>query len=360
MAGRTQTVESIESFAIELPTERGAEADGTLEWGATTMLVVEARSSGRLGLGYTYTHRSAAELVRTALAGAVHGTDAMAPELALERMRVASRNFGTASIVAMAISAVDVALWDLKARLLDVALVDLLGSVRETVPIYGSGGFVDEDDDHLAAQLKGWVEAGMARVKIKVGRDATADERRIAVARAVIGDRVELFVDANGAYDRKQAVRQAERFAAAGVRWLEEPVPQDDADGLAFVRRRSPSTIEIASGEYAYELSDVRRLLPAVDVMQVDATRCGGVTGFLAGSVLCHAAHVPLSAHAAPQLHAHLGCAALPLRHIEYFHDHVRFEHAVFDGVLPVVDGCLRPDRSRPGHGFTLKSSRRT
>jgi L-alanine-DL-glutamate epimerase-like enolase superfamily enzyme len=264
------------------------------------------------------------------------------------------RNLGRRGIAAMAISAVDSALWDLKAKLLGVPLIQLLGQVREAAPIYGSGGFTSYSIDELQRQLAEW---GLPRVKMKVGRDALADRERVAAARQAIGSKCELFVDANGAYTRKLALEQAEIFSAYDVRWFEEPVSSDDLEGLRWIRDRAPASVEIAAGEYGYELLYFDQMIAAgaVDVLQADATRCCGITGFLKTSALCESRSIPLSAHCAPSLHIALGCALLPMRHLEYFFDHVRIESMLFDGFAPPRDGALRPDLSRPGIGVELK-----
>jgi len=257
----------------------------------------------------------------------------------------------------MAISAVDVALWDLKARLLDVSLVGLLGKIRDHVPVYGSGGFTSYSLEQLQNQLSGWAAAGMRWVKMKIGRDPAADLERVGAARSAIGPGVELFVDANGAYDRKQALLQAERFAAHRVSWFEEPVSSDDLEGLRLIRDRAPAEMNIAAGEYGYDLVYFRRMLEAgaVDVLQADATRCGGYSGLIAVAALCQARSMLLSAHTAPSLHAHVCCALAPVCHVEYFHDHTRIEQMFFDGALTAQDGALAPDPSRLGLGIEFK-----
>jgi L-alanine-DL-glutamate epimerase-like enolase superfamily enzyme len=252
---------------------------------------------------------------------------------------------------------VDVAMWDLKARLLDIPLVSLLGAARDAVPVYGSGGFTSYTDDQLRAQLSDWVDAGIPRVKMKIGRDAAADVKRVEVARGAIGDDAELFVDANGGYERKQALAQAERFGEWRVSWFEEPVYHGDLEGLRFCREHAPAAMEISVGEYGYEPSTFAAIIDggAADVLQADATRCEGITGLLIVDGLCEAKAMPLSTHCAPSLHAHPACAAKRVRHVEYFHDHVRIEHMLFDGALTPVDGALHPDRSRPGMGLEFK-----
>jgi L-alanine-DL-glutamate epimerase-like enolase superfamily enzyme len=333
------------------------ESDGTLEWNSTTLVLVHAEAANDVGLGYTYADKATATLIQQLLAHTVEGRDAMATAACWKAMVDRTRNLGRPGIVSMAISAVDSALWDLKARLLQVPLATLLGPVRESVPVYGSGGFTSYSNEQLQRQLQGWVEQGIPRVKMKIGRDPAADIERVRVVRRAIGPHAELFVDANGAYSRKQALAQAEKFAESGVSWFEEPVFSDDRAGLRLVRDRAPRLMEIAAGEYGYEAGYFERMLAAgaVDVLQADATRCGGITGFLRVAALCEAHHMPLSAHTAPSLHTHLGCAAIPLRHLEYFHDHVRVEHMFFDGVRNPINGDLSPDLSRAGMGIELK-----
>jgi L-alanine-DL-glutamate epimerase-like enolase superfamily enzyme len=259
----------------------------------------------------------------------------------------------------MAISAVDCALWDLKARLLDLPLVTLLGQVRAGAQIYGSGGFTSYSNRQLARQLGDWVKQGIPRVKMKIGRDAANDVERVRVARNAIGPEAELFVDANGAYGPKQAIHQAEIFSASDVRWFEEPVSSDDLDGLHFVREHAPATVEIAAGEYGYDIFYFRRMLEAksVDVLQADVTRCGGITAFMEVAALCQAHNILLSGHTAPSLHVHPACAIVPFKNLEYFHDHVRIERMFFDGLPKLSNGELRPDLSRPGIGLELKAA---
>ncbi len=349
-------IRKIEVDAYTVPTDL-PESDGTLEWNSTTLVLVRASAGGKTGLGYTYANRATASLIYERLAKIVEGGNAMAVRANWEAMVAHTRNFGRAGIVSMAISAVDSALWDLKARLLELPMVTLLGPVREGIRIYGSGGFTSYSDKQLEKQLGAWVAAGIPRVKMKIGRDAHVDPERVQVARRAIGPGAALFVDANGAYTRKQALARAEIFADSGVAWFEEPVSSDDLEGLRLIRDRAPATMEIAAGEYGYNLDYFRGMLEAgaVDVLQADATRCGGITGFLEAAALCAAHHLSLSAHTAPLLHTHVCCSATPVRHLEYFHDHVRIERLFFDGVPEPVKGELRPDLSRPGMGMELK-----
>nr|WP_294505932.1 enolase C-terminal domain-like protein [uncultured Rhodopila sp.] len=352
-------VETVSADAYTVPTD-SPEADGTFAWTSTTIIVVEVQGGGHIGLGYTYSDRSVAELIRGKLAECVHGRDVMDPPAAWRAMTRAVRNMGRDGLAATAISALDVALWDLKCKLLNLPLAQLLGRARDAVPIYGSGGFTTYSDDQLRSQLAGWVENDGCRwVKMKVGTQPDRDPHRVAVAKRAIGDRT-LFVDANGAYSARQALMLAEIFMQEhDVRWFEEPVSSDDLSGMRYVRERQPLRMELAAGEYGYDIDYFRRMLDAgaVDVQQADATRCGGVTGFLLAAALCEAHHIDLSGHCAPALHLHMACAAPRFRHLEWFHDHVRIEHMLFDGAPAPDDGLIRPDLSRPGLGLDFKRS---
>jgi L-alanine-DL-glutamate epimerase-like enolase superfamily enzyme len=354
--GRAVPIERIGVSVYVVPTD-APEADGTFAWHKTTLVLVEATAGGRMGLGYSYADTSTAALVRDTLAEVVRGRDAMAVPGSWSAMVAAIRNLGRPGVASMAISAVDAALWDLKARLLELPLVTLLGSVHEEVPVYGSGGFTSYSIEQLQKQLAGWAEQGITRVKMKIGTRPGDDLGRVRAAREAIGTGTELFVDANGAYSRKQALAQAQRFAELGVSWFEEPVSSDDLEGLRMLRDRGPAGMDIAAGEYGYDLHYFRRMLEAgaVDVLQADATRCAGITGFLRVAALCMARSLPLSAHCAPTLHVHPACSLPNFRHLEYFHDHDRIEHMLFDGAPVPVRGMLRPDLSRPGLGLELK-----
>ncbi len=356
-ASAKASIGELEVGAFTVPTD-APEADGTLAWDSTTIVVVHVRAAGEWGLGYTYADVATAKLIESKLAGIVRGRDANAPQAAWDAMVRETRNLGRPGITSMAIAAVDVALWDLHARLLGLPLCTLLGSVREDVPIYGSGGFTAYPLSRLSEQLAGWADRGIPRVKMKVGSSPGEDPGRVRAAREAIGPNVDLFVDANGAYSRKQALALAERFHAdAGVSWMEEPVSSDDLEGLALLRDRAPAGVQIAAGEYGYDLPYFERMLAAgaVDVLQADVTRCAGITELLRVDGLCQARAIPLSLHCGPSIHLHPALALQRFVHLEYFHDHVRIEQLLFDGVARVRAGALVPDLGRPGMGLELK-----
>ncbi len=354
-------VTAVDTAVYVIPTD-APEADGTLTWDKTTMVLVTLHAGEEHGLGWSYTSAAAETVIHEVLADVVVGRDAFDVAGAAEAMARQVRNIGRPGVAAMAISAIDIALWDLKARLLGQSLAGLLGRAREHVPVYGSGGFTSYDDTRTRQQLSEWVEKErIPRVKIKIGESWGGNEHRdlarAELAREIIGEDTELYVDANGGYSTGQAVRVADELSAIGVTWFEEPVSSQDLAGLAVVRRQVRP--DVAAGEYSWSLADSARLMDAgaVDCLQLDVTRCGGITEFLRGASLAAAHNLQVSGHCAPNLHAHVGAAVPNLRHVEYFHDHQRIEQLFFDGTLDPSGGSMRPDQDRPGHGMTLRGA---
>jgi L-alanine-DL-glutamate epimerase-like enolase superfamily enzyme len=351
-----ETIHQLEVAAFRMPTDL-PESDGTLEWDSTTFVLVQLGAGDVSGLGYSYTHACCVPFIRQTLFPIVQGRSPFSVPALWEAMNVHVRNFGRNGIAAAAIAAVDIALWDLRARLLGVPFVNLLGGVREKIPVYGSGGFTSYSERQLRDQFQNWTGEGISMVKMKIGRDQERDKIRVKAARKAIGPKTQLGVDANGACSQKEALALAAHFAGQNVMWFEEPVSSDDLAGLHFLRENMPAGMAVAAGEYNFDLLQARRMLQAgaVDVLQADATRCG-VTGFFQMAGLCEAFQVPLSAHTAPALHAHLCCMASRARHVEYFHDHVRIEQMFFAGATTRhQNGFLIPDLSVPGLGLEFK-----
>ena len=355
MTSDTPLIDRVATATYEFPTPE-TEADGTLSWSATTAVTVVLHAGGRTGLGWTYSSPAAAAVVDHHLSGVVQGRDAFDVPGGWLAMHRACRNLGTKGLVMQAISAVDMAWWDLKSRLLDCSLVRLLGRCTDRVPIYGSGGFTTYDDRQLVDQVEWWHRVGATAMKIKIGQDRGSDvQRDLARVRRLCelaGHGVTPMVDANGGYSVGQACRVGAELDAIGVTWFEEPVSSDDIAGLGRVREAV--RCDVAAGEYAADSYDARALTPVVDCLQLDATRCGGFTGWLRAAAVAQAHNLDVSAHCAPALHAHVAGTAPNLRHVEWFVDHVRLEPELVDGVPEVRSGALHVDPDRPGHGMSL------
>jgi L-alanine-DL-glutamate epimerase-like enolase superfamily enzyme len=343
--------------AYRIPTSDPEESDGTAVWDSTTIVIVELTTGDKTGLAFSYSTEPAAHVAKELLEKVVLGRDAFDIPALATAMGVHVRNMGKPGLVSTAIAAIDNCLWDLKARLLGLPLIDLLGRMRDEVAAYGSGGFTSYSEKELVDQLTGWAAEGIKSVKMKIGREPSQDVARVAAVQKALKGQAELFVDANGAYSRKQALHKAQQFGDLGVTWFEEPVSSDDRIGLHLMVERAPAIMNIAAGEYCYVLDDFRLLIEgkAVDVLQADVTRCGGVSNFMKVGGICEAYHLPLSAHTSPSIHATLCCAAPAAINVEYFHDHVRIESMIFDGGIKARNGMLSPDVSRHGLGLELK-----
>jgi L-alanine-DL-glutamate epimerase-like enolase superfamily enzyme len=354
------SVDNFETSAFRIPTDGpdGRESDGTLEWDSTTLVLVELQAAGKTGIGFTYADEGVAKLIDAKLKKHVQGKNPLLVSSIWRVLRAELRNSGQRGAGAMAIAAVDIALWDLKAKLLELPLFLALNAFHDRVPVYGSGGFCNYPLDRLVAQVSAWAEQGIPRVKIKTSRWPDQDAKRLTACRGAVGDETVLMTDSNGALTRKEALYWACRFREEfKVAWMEEPVSSDDREGLRLLRNQGPPGLDIAAGEYGYVLRDFVDLLQAesVDCLQADVTRCSGITGLLQVAGLCSAHAIDLSAHCAPAISAHAFCAVERLRHLEYFHDHVRIEQMLFDGALSPQDGVLRPDPDRPGLGLEFK-----
>lgn len=354
-------IDHVETSVYTVPTN-SPEADGTIAWDSTTMVLVRISSGGTTGMGWTYGTPACGQVVSDVLAPIITGRSALDIGSCWGAMVKAVRNSARQGAIGYAISAVDIALWDLKARLLELPLHKLLGAVRDQVPVYGSGGFTTYTPQQLEDQLGGWAhEQHIPRVKIKIGEswgtEPDRDLSRMRQARHVIGEDVELFVDANGGYTRKQAIRVMEAAYDLDVRWVEEPVSSDDLAGLREIR--DAISADVTAGEYGFDLLYFRRMCDAqsVDCLQIDASRCGGITEWLRAAAVAASQGLEVSGHCGPHLHAHVAAATPNLRHLEWFHDHVRIETMFFDGTLDPQGGTITPDSSAPGNGLTLRSN---
>ncbi|GGB35563.1 mandelate racemase [Flexivirga endophytica] len=341
------------SFATSAP-----ESDGTLTWDHTNVVTVEVRAGPEVGLGWSYTSPAAVEIIRSVLAPEVLGEDSSSPGRLWERMHRACRNLGTRGVAMAAISAMDIAFWDLRSKALRVPLADLWGAHRDSVPVYGSGGFTSMDDGQLDEQVEAWLSAGCSALKLKIGenwgRNLTRDLDRVARVMARVRGDAQVMVDANGGYSRSQAMHVGQDLDLLGVTWFEEPVSSEDLPGLGQLS--DALNCEVAAGEYIAEISDARSMCEAVDCVQLDVTRCGGYTGWRRCAAYAHAVHVPVSGHGAPALHLPLALADHTVRHTEWFSDHVTVEEQLIEGAPAVRNGQMSSVRPAAlGHGYRLK-----
>ncbi len=310
------------------------------------------------GLGIGQASPGVRDVVEKGLKGLLLDEDPFNIEKLWDEMFRAVRGYGRKGVALCALSAIDIGLWDLKAKALQLPLYRLLGEYSNEVPIYGSGGWTHYSSDELVDEMTGYVEQGVKRLKMKVGKESGRSERedidRVAAVRKAVGDDVALYVDANNGYYAKQAIYMAAEFEQSQVGWFEEPVTADDIAGLAEVKRAS--TIPIASGEHEFSKYGFKELLSqgAVDIVQADVGRVGGVTEWLKVAHMAQAFNVPMTTHGFEQVSLHLGCAITNLKAIEELKIERDADEVWYTELPEQRDGMSAPFRDRPGLGLEL------
>lgn len=327
--------------------------------GRSQLFIHVHTDAGLEGLGLSIPGRAVQAVVEQNLKHLLVGRDPFNIEWLWERMFWEIRTYGRKGIAFCAISAVDMALWDLKAKALGLPLYRLLGPYHERVPIYGSGGWTDFDERELVAEQTDYINRlGVRAVKMKVAKDFGKSERedivRLDAVRKAIGDDVELLVDANNGYYAKQAIRMARHFEERRVGWFEEPVLADDIDGLAAISRAT--TIPIATGEHEYTKYGFKDLIArgGVDIVQPDVGRVGGVTEWMKVAHLAHAFNLPVAPHAFQLVHLHLAMCTPNLRLVEYLGVTEQGDQIWFTDFPQPKDGWWAPYPDRPGLGLEL------
>nr|WP_308252895.1 mandelate racemase/muconate lactonizing enzyme family protein [Pseudonocardia sp. ICBG601] len=257
---------------------------------------------------------------------------------------------GRSGAATQALAAIDVALWDLKAKRAGLPLAKLLGAHRDSVRCYNtSGGFLHETIDQVKANATRTLDEGIGGIKIKVGLpDSAEDLRRVAAVREHLGDGVPLMVDANQQWDRPTAMRVGRALEEFGLVWIEEPLDAYDAEGHAALAASLDTAI--ATGEMLTSVDEHVRLIDAraTDILQPDAPRIGGVTQFLRLATLAEHRHLQLAPHFAMEIHVHLA-AAYPH---EPWVEHFDWLHPLFEERLEIRDGRMYVS-DRPGLGVT-------
>ena len=268
------------------------------------------------------------------------------------------RGVGRKGLAFCALSAVDVALWDLKAKHFNVPLYQLLGPYTDSVPVYGSGGWTNFNTEELVAEQTGYVERGFKAVKMKVGKDFGMSERediqRLAAVREAVGDDIEIYIDANNGYYAKQAIYMGKAFEEYRVGWFEEPVLADDIDGLAAIAKAID--IPVATGEHEYTKFGFKELIArgGADIVQPDVGRVGGITEWMKVAHLAHAFNLPVAPHAYQLIHLHLACATPNLKVVEYLGIAEESDKTVYKEWSPPKDGMWSPDPNKLGLGLEL------
>jgi L-alanine-DL-glutamate epimerase-like enolase superfamily enzyme len=343
-------------FRLPVPENVADSAHGALPCFELVCAKVRDRE-GTTGLGCTYTlgrgGSAVLAMLRDDLTPLLLGQDADAIERLWEVMWRQTHYVGRGGIAAYAMSVIDLALWDLKARRSKLPLWRLLGGYDPRVPAYGSGTNLLFSRDDLLAQMHGFLQRGLRAVKMKVGRpNLEEDLDRVASVREAIGSGVSLMVDANMQWDVATAVRAARELGRLDVAWLEEPIDPDDLPGLVRVIREGG--LPVSAGENYHTVHEFERVLAigGLSVAAVDVCNVGGVTPFLKVAALAAAHHVPVTVHGIEEPHLHL-LAAIPNRSL--------LMTGMLNGALEpfrsrrleISDGCVvAPDT--PGHGLEL------
>jgi L-alanine-DL-glutamate epimerase-like enolase superfamily enzyme len=334
--------------------------DATATWNLLGGCFAHIRTNAGLeGLGWSGASSAIREVIEHNLKPIIVGSDPLEIERLWDRMFSSVRSIGRKGAALCAISAVDIALWDLKAKMLGLPLYKLLGPYTDSVPVYGSGGWTTLSDAELVNEMAGYVQRGFTHVKMKVGRNfgsCEADDiRRLALVRKALGADVGIYVDANGGYRAKQAISIAKRFEEYGVSLFEEPVIADDIEGLSVIAKST--TIPIAAGENEYTKYGFKDLIArgGVDVVQPDVGRVGGVTEWLKVAHLAEAFNLPVAPHAMQLVHLHLACATPNLMKVEVIGVQEDYSRELFQEIPPHNGGMWAPFPDKPGLGVELR-----
>lgn len=280
-------------------------SNGRHTWTDISMcLVTVTTDHGPTGIGVGGASPGERQL-RDEFCSLVHGLDPTATELISSRLSD-TKLYGRRGFETAALSPIDMALWDIKAKLAGLPLHRLVGGYRESVPIYMAGGYYGRDKSlvDLQTEMVGYVERGAKAVKMKVGRlSQIEDARRVEGVRAAIGSNIRLMLDANCAYRSHDAIQFAKRVEAYDIAWFEEPVGPEDYAGFAKIGRQT--SIPLAAGEQEYRIFGFRDLMAtgAVGIVQPDARWMGGVTEFMKVAALAQAHGLDVAAHGPQHLH---------------------------------------------------------
>ena len=318
-----------------------------------------ATEQGHEGVGFSYSKRAggpAQYAHATEVAEAMLGEDPNDIAKLYNKLLWAGASVGRSGVATQALAALDIALYDLKAKRAGLPLAKFLGAHRDSVRTYNtSGGFLNASIDEVKDRASRSLAEGIGGIKIKVGLpDSAEDLRRVAAVRDHIGDGTPLMVDANQQWDRATALRMGRRLEQFDLVWIEDPLDAYDAEGHAALAAALDTPI--ATGEMLASVAEHERLIAAraCDIIQPDAPRVGGITQFLRLATLADQAGLDLAPHFAMEIHLHLA-AAYPR---EPWVEHFDWLDPLFNERLETRDGrMIVPDR--PGLGFTFSDQAR-
>lgn len=344
-------IEGLESAYWRLPLDAMGDAGhGAID--SMELVAVKLRAGGLEGHGYAYTigrgGRALRALIDHDLAPLLAGQDASDIAALWRLMWQRLLYVGRGGLASFAIAAVDIALWDLRGLLERKPLHALFGAKAREIPAYGSGVDLPKPLDALLRQTEGFLARGLPGVKVKIGRDD--DEARVAAVRKLIGDNVDLMVDANMAWRADEALERGRRLERFNLYWYEEPTLPEDVEGHARLARELE--VPIAAGESLHSPHEFRRYVEAraIEVVQVDPVTNGGITASLEAIALANATELKVSSHYCDELAAHLLCAAnSPV----YLEKHAFALDRYLEAAQNVVNGSVRPTEV-PGTGMRL------
>jgi len=345
-------IERITTAYYRLPLEASGDAGhGLLD--VEELVLVEVTADGLVGHGYAYTigrgGRAIRALIEHDLAPLLIGQPADDVEALWDRLWRGVLYVGRGGLAAFAVAALDIALWDLRGLRERKPLWSLVGGTARAIPAYGSGVDLPKPLDELLRQVEGFIEKGYSGVKVKVGKpDAAEDDARVAAVRKLIGDGVDLMVDANMAWTTDVAFERGKRLSEYKPRWLEEPCPPEDVPGHVMLQRELP--MPIAVGESLHSVAEFARYVEtkAVGVVQIDPVTNGGITASLRALRLADAAGLATSSHYTDEISAHVLCAsARPI----YVEKHAFALDPYLERPQVVTRGAVRPTDD-PGTGM--------
>jgi L-alanine-DL-glutamate epimerase-like enolase superfamily enzyme len=314
---RKEKIKSINVHLVSAPVP-GNLSDATRKVETIGYTIVRIVTEGGVeGFGVTYNEvggEATKSLIVHSMAQKLIGRDPFETEVIWQELFQFLRGVGRKGLMLCALSAVDIAIWDLKGKLIGLPLYKLFGGCKTRIPVYASGGWTSYEDDLLVSDMKRMVADGYNMLKFKVGVEGGAnparDVKRVEKVRNAVGENIGLMLDANNCWDAATAVQFANSVREFNIMFLEEPVPADDIVGLTRYKRCTD--IPLATGEHEYTKFGARELVrnEAADIVQMDATRAGGFTEMLKVAAITEAWNLLLAPHAMDNIHIHLVSAA--------------------------------------------------